>query len=94
MACSGLDFFGRDADDQNTICLCHEFRRLRVSHLHRIGRLLKHIRDPRMSAVRAGQRPAFARDDPLDVVGDQRQQSLLVASSSTRFERRRFITRT
>jgi hypothetical protein len=31
-------------------------------------------------AVRTGQRPVLARNDPLDVFGEQRQQALLVAA--------------
>ena len=37
-----------------------------------------------MPAVHARQRPALARDDPLDVLGDQRQQTLVVAAADRR----------
>jgi len=31
--------------------------------------------------MRSGQRPVLARNDPLDVVGDQRKQTVFVATS-------------
>ena len=40
-----------------------------------------HSRQPRVPAVRAGQRTVLARDDPLDVFGDQCQQPLPVAAT-------------
>ena len=39
---------------------------------------LKHSRQFRAPAVRAGQRPVLARNDPLNIFGSQRQQILLV----------------
>src|SRR6202522_2404437 len=35
----------------------------------------------RMPAVRAGQRPVLARNDPLNIFGGQRQQTLLIATA-------------
>src|SRR5882724_8958759 len=37
-----------------------------------------------MPAVRAGQRPVLARNDPLNIFGRQRQQILLVAAAECR----------
>src|SRR5271169_5106542 len=54
----GFDFPRSDADDQNPVSLRHEFGGLWVCHFHLYGRLLKHIRQFRVPAVRAGQRPA------------------------------------
>src|ERR1700723_1907999 len=34
-----------------------------------------------MPAVRAGQRPVLARNDPLNIFGRQRQQTLLIAAA-------------
>jgi hypothetical protein len=45
------------------------------------GRLLKQIRQSRVPAVRAGQRPVLARNDPLNIFGRQRQQTLLIAAA-------------
>ena len=75
----GFDFPRRDADDQNPVSLRHEFGGLWVCRFHLFGRLLKHSRQFRAPAVRAGQRPVLARNDPLDIFGNQRQQSLLIA---------------
>src|ERR1700680_3540562 len=48
---------------------------------HRVGSLLKQICQSRVPAVRAGQRPVLARNDPLNVFGRQRQQTLPVAAA-------------
>src|ERR1700731_4219360 len=37
-----------------------------------------------MPAVRAGQRPVLARNDPLNIFGRQRQQTLLIAAAECR----------
>src|SRR5271156_6904265 len=39
-----------------------------------------------MPAVRAGQWPVLARNDPLKIFGNQRQQSLLIAAAECRKE--------
>jgi len=39
-----------------------------------------------MSVARSGQRPVLARDDPLDIFGDQRQHTLPVATADRREE--------
>src|ERR1035441_2140932 len=77
----GFDFPRSDADDQNPVPLRHEFGGLWVCHFHLFGRLLKHGRQFRMPAVRAGQRPVFARNDPLNIFGRQRQQTLPIAAA-------------
>src|SRR6202451_979710 len=41
----------------------------------------KQIRQSRVPAVRAGQRPVLARNDPLNIFGRQRQQTLLIAAA-------------
>jgi hypothetical protein len=46
--------------------------------------LLKQIRQSRVPAVRAGQRPVLARNDPLNIFGTQRQQTLPVAAAHCR----------
>jgi hypothetical protein len=46
-----------------------------------LGSLLKQIRQSRVPAVRAGQRPVLARNDPLNIFGAQRQQALLIAAA-------------
>src|SRR6202789_1069958 len=38
----------------------------------------------RVPAVRAGQRPVLARNDPLNIFGRQRQQTLLIAAAECR----------
>jgi hypothetical protein len=48
---------------------------------HLFGRLLKYSRQFRVPAVRAGQRPALARNDPLNIFGNQRQQILLIVAA-------------
>ena len=70
-----------DADDQNPVSLRHEFGRLWICHFHLFGRRLKQSRQFRAPAVRAGQRPVFARNDPLDIFGDQRQQISLIGAA-------------
>src|SRR6202022_3376816 len=52
-----------------------------VRSFQRVGSLLKQIRQSRVPAVRAGQRPVLARNDPLNVLGRQRQQTLLIAAA-------------
>src|SRR6202451_2517340 len=41
----------------------------------------KQIRQSRVPSVRAGQRPVLARNDPLNIFGRQRQQTLLIAAA-------------
>src|ERR1039458_4576711 len=48
-----------------------EFGGLWVFHFHLFGRLLKHSRQFRVPAVPAGQRPALAWNDPLNIFGSQ-----------------------
>ena len=48
----------------------------RVTRFQRFGSLLKEICPSRVPAVRAGQWPVLARNDPLNIVGSQRQQTL------------------
>jgi hypothetical protein len=43
--------------------------------------VFEQIRHPVVPAMRSGQRPVLAGDDPLDVFGDQRQQSLPVPAA-------------
>src|SRR6202453_5202656 len=78
----GFDFPRSDADDHNPVSLRDEFGGLWVCHFYLFGRLLKHIRQSRVPAVRAGQRPVLARNDPLNIFGNQRQQTLLVAAAN------------
>src|ERR1700722_16789524 len=77
----GFDFPRRDADDQNPVFLRHEFGGRWVFRFHLVGRLLKHSRQFRVPAVRACQRPALARNDPLNIFGNQRQQIVLVVAT-------------
>src|ERR1700722_18790140 len=77
----GFDFPRSDADDQNPVSLRHEFGGLWVCHFHLFGRLLKHSGQFHLPAVSAGQRPVLARNDPLDIFGDQRQQILLLVAA-------------
>ena len=67
----GLDFPRGDADGQNPVPLRHEFGRLWVSHFHLFSCLPKRSRQSRVPAVRTGQRPALAWNDPLNVFGGQ-----------------------
>src|SRR5579864_1755834 len=76
----GFDLSPREADDQNPVSLRYELPGFR-GRFYRLGCRLKQIRQPGVSVARSGQRPALARDDPLDVFGDQRQQSLPVAAA-------------
>src|ERR1700676_3081378 len=66
----GFDFPRSDADDQNPVSLHHEFGGRWVCRFYLFGRLLKHSRQFRVPAVRAGQRPALARNDPLNICGN------------------------
>src|ERR1700722_1012574 len=77
----GFDFPRSDADDQNPVSLRHEFGELWVCRLQLFGRLLKNSRQFRMPAVPTGQRPALARNHPLNVFSSQRQQTLLIATA-------------
>src|SRR6202167_5057586 len=77
----GFDFPRSDADDQNPVSLRHEFGGLWVCRFYLFGRLLKHSRQFRVPTVRAGQRPVLARNDPLNIFGNQRQQILLIVAA-------------
>src|ERR1700731_1832646 len=77
----GFDSPRSEADDQNPVSLRYELGGLWVRSFHRFGSLLKQIRQSRVPAVRAGQRPVLARNDPLDTFGRQRQQSLPIAAA-------------
>jgi len=73
-----------EADDQNPVSLRYELGGLWVRSFHRLVSLLKQIRQSRVPAVRAGQRPVLARNDPLNIFGRQRQQTLLIAAAECR----------
>src|ERR1700681_4868509 len=77
----GCDLPLGKADDQNPISLRYIFGGLWIGKRHLLGSLLKCSRHPGAPAVRTGQRPILARNDPLDVFGDQRHQPLLVAAA-------------
>jgi hypothetical protein len=75
-----FDLSLREADDQDPVSLRYELPGFR-GRFYRLGCRLKQIRQPGVSVARSGQRPVLARNDPLDVFGDQRQQSLSVAAA-------------
>ena len=66
----GFDSPSSEADDQNPVSLRYEFGGHWVCRFYLFGRLLKHSRQFRVPAVRAGQRPALARNDPLNICGN------------------------
>src|SRR5580692_7761617 len=76
----GFDLSLCEADDEDAVSLRHEFPGFR-GRFDRLGCRLKQIRQPGVTAARAGQRPVLARNDPLDVFGGQYQQSLPVAAT-------------
>src|SRR6202040_1803175 len=80
----GFDSPRSEADDQNPVSLRYELGGLWEGSFHRFVSLLKHIRQSRVPAVRAGQRPVLARNDPLNIFGRQRQQTLLIAAAECR----------
>src|SRR6202521_4596410 len=80
----GFDSPRSEADDQNPVSLRYELGGLWVGSFHRFVSLLKYILQSRVPAVRAGQRPVLARNDPLDIFGRQRQQTLLIAAAECR----------
>ena len=45
---------------------------------------MKHVRYSRVSAARAGQGPVLARNDPLNIFGNQREHALLIAAAYCR----------
>src|SRR6185437_409224 len=73
-----------DADDQNPVSLRDEFGGRWVCRFYLFGRLLKHSRQFRVPTVGAGQRPALARNDPLNIFSNQREQTLLVDAAYRR----------
>ena len=75
----GFDSPRSEADDHNPVSLRYELGGLWVRSFHRFVSLLQHIRQSRVPAVRTGQRPVLARNDPLNIFGRQRQQTLLIA---------------
>src|SRR6202047_4714077 len=77
----GFDFPRSDADDHNPVSLRDEFGGLWVCHFHLVGSLLKHFRQSRVPAVRTGQRPVLARNDPLNIFGSQRLLSLPITAA-------------
>src|SRR6202045_43965 len=80
----GFDSPRSEADDENPVSLRYELGGLWVRSFHRFVSLLQHIRQSRVPAVRAGQRPVLARNDPLNIFGRQRQQTLLIAAAECR----------
>src|SRR5579863_1673633 len=80
----GFDSPRSEADDQNAVSLRYELRGIRVGSFQRFVSLLKYILQTRVSAVRAGQRPVLARNDPLDIFGRQGQQTFLIAAAECR----------
>src|ERR1700678_2429663 len=82
----GFDSPRSEADDQNPVSLRYERGGLWVRSFHRFVSLLKYILQSRVPAVRAGQRPVLARNDPLNIFGRQRQQTLLIAAVECRMK--------
>src|SRR5258707_46360 len=80
----GFDSPCSEADDQNPVSLRFELGGLWVRSFHRLVSLLKPIRQSRVPAVRAGQWPVLARNDPLNIFGRQRQQTFLIAAAECR----------
>src|SRR6202051_1993100 len=80
----GFDCPRSEADDQNPVSLRDELGGLWVRSFHRLVSLLKHIRQSRVPAVGAGPRAVLARNDPLNIFGRQRQQTLLIAAAECR----------
>src|ERR1700735_3344314 len=80
----GFDSPRSEADDQNPVSLRYELGGLWVRSFHRFVSLLKYILQSRVPAARAGQRPVLARNDPLNIFGRQRQQTLLIAAAECR----------
>ena len=76
-----LIFPGSDADDQNAVSLRHEFGGFWVCRFYLFGRLLKHIRQSRVPAMRTGERPVLAGNDPLNIFRNQRKHMLLIAAA-------------
>src|SRR6202045_532302 len=70
-----------EADDHHPVALRYEFGGLWVGSFQLGGGLLKQIRQSRVPAVRAGQRPVLAWNNPLNLLGRQRQQTLLIAAA-------------
>jgi hypothetical protein len=75
-----FDLSPREADDEDPVSLRYELPGFR-GRFYRFGCRLEQIRQPGVSVARSGQRPVLARNDPLDIFGDQRQQSLPVAEA-------------
>jgi len=73
-----------EADDQNPVSLRYELGGLWVRSFHRFVSPLKQVLQSRVPAVRAGQRPVLARNDPLNILRRQRQQTLLFAAAECR----------
>jgi len=71
----GFDSPRSEADDQNPVSLRYELGGGWVGSFYRFVSLLEHIRQFRVSTVRAGQRPVLARNDPLNIFGRQSQQT-------------------
>src|SRR5580698_5820875 len=61
----GFDSPRSEADDHNPVSLRYELGGFWVRSFHRLVSLLKQIHQSRVPAVRAGQRPVLARNDPL-----------------------------
>src|ERR1700688_3416594 len=80
----GFDSPRSEADDHNPVALRYELGGLWERSFHRFVSLLKQILQSRVPAVRAGQRPVLARNDPLNIFGRQRQQTLLIAAAECR----------
>ncbi len=60
--------------------LRYKLRRLWVCHLYFFGRSLQHTFQPGVAAVRTGQGPVLAWNNPLDIFGDQGQHPFLIAA--------------
>src|ERR1700682_2028637 len=82
----GFDSPRSEADDQNPVSLRYELGGLWVRSFHRFVSLPKYILQSRVPTVRAGQGPVLARNDPLNIFGRQRQQTLLIAAAEGRKE--------
>ena len=65
----------------NPVALRNEFGRLWICRLDLFGRLPQRSRYSSVAAVRSGQRPFLAWNDPLNVFGNQRKQTLPIATA-------------
>src|ERR1700722_9634236 len=80
----GFHFRAFPTDHQNTVTFCHKFAWLEGQSFRLESQLLEEVRYSVVPAISAGKRELRTGNNPLNILRQQRQQTLDIATSECR----------